>query len=191
MFSSYLSEVASERVNGMLVGFDAGEYLNHLVTTPASLANFERGQSFFRFAQQTSINAYNDGRLADAALAQEINESWFHSLLPERDESGRWIDLASRNDMARALAEAPDVVFSNCPTIRVESELGDLRAQVGSRIPRTQDSFDLMHSIPALAYCSAFISNDRPLRLQAKKVNATMRRGMIIESLLSQALSHL
>lgn len=166
-------------------------YLRFLIKTDSSEAEFHHAAGLAKVAQQIAIDAYNDGRNFDKAEQQEIHRRWFLSLLPERDLDSRWISLDRRERLADELSRIPDEVLHQCPAMLTESVMSDLRAAAGGRRAKPQDTFDLMHTIPALAYCDAFVSNDGPLRKQAEKVCRRTKREVAVASTLKDALGKL
>jgi hypothetical protein len=191
VFASHFSQIASARVKDMLVGFDLRKYLSHLATTPSSLAAFNPSVSTARTALKTNISAYNDGRLFDAETEKQTLRSWFSSLVPERDRDGKWIDASLRDELVSSLSAAPEGLFRSCPAVRIEGILSELRAAGGGRIPKDSDGFDLMHAVPALAYCDAFVSADAYLREQANKARVESPSAIVVEDRLSEAMRQL
>lgn len=191
MFSTEFTQVALSRTPEILVGFDLRIYLRHLVKTGASRAEIHRSVGVAQRAQQTGIDAYNDGRLLDAQKQVQIVRDWFLTLLPERDPEGRWISLDRRRALADELSRSPDEVFGQCPAIITEDAMAEIRSMAGGRKARPQDAFDLMHIIPALAYCDAFVSNDGPLLQQAQKVRQRTNRSVVIAATLRDATNEL
>jgi hypothetical protein len=191
MFSTEFTQVALSRTPEVLVGFDLRIYLRHLVKTDASRAEIHQSVGVAQKAQQTGIDAYNDGRLLDTQKQVQVLRDWFLTLLPERDSDGRWISLDRRRELADELSRSPDEVFRRCPAIFTEDVMAEIRTMAGGRKARPQDSFDLMHTIPALAYCDAFVSNDGPLAQQAKQICLRTGRSVVIAPTLSDATSKL
>lgn len=186
MFASEFSQVALSHVPEMLVGFDLRIYLRHLIKSEPSRAEFHQAVGIATSGQQIVIDAYNDGRYEDAATQREIDRQWFLSLLPERDPEKRWIALDRRQQLAAALSDAPEEVFRACPTALAETVMTSIRATSGGRKPRPQDAFDLMHIVPALAYCGVFVSNDGPLRKHAAEACKRTGRYLAIAPTLSE-----
>jgi hypothetical protein len=120
-----------------------------------------------------------------------IVRDWFLTLLPERDPNGRWISLDRRRELPDELSRSPDEVLRQCPAIFTEDVMAEIRSMAGGRKARPQDAFDLMHIIPALAYCDAFVSNDGPLLQQAQKVCHTTNRRVVTAATLSDATNEL
>jgi hypothetical protein len=119
----------------------------------------------------------------------QVIRDWFLTLLPERGPDSRWISLDLRGELADELSRSPEEVFRQCPAIFAEDVMAEIRAMAGGRKARPQDAFDLMHIIPALAYCDAFVSNDGPLIQQARQACARTNRSVVIATTLSEALS--
>jgi hypothetical protein len=191
MFATEFSQIASSHIPEMLVGLTPRIYLRHLINTDSSRTQFHQAAGLASSGQQIAIDAYNDGRRFDLAIQQEINREWFLSLLPDRDLSNRWIELDRREQLADELSRSPDEVLRRCPAMFTESVITDIRAAAGGRKARPQDTFDLMHIIPSLAYCDAFVSNDAPLRKQAEEVCRRTGRAVATVSRLKDALGKL
>jgi hypothetical protein len=187
MFATEFSQIASGRVPEILVGFDLRIYLHHLTKTESSRAEIHRSVGVAQSAQQTGIDAYKDGRQSDRELKRQINREWFFQLIPERDPDNRWIARERREELAGTLSSCPDEVFRHCPAIFAESVMTDVRAMAGGRKAKPQDLFDLMHIVPALAYCDAFVSNDGLLRKQSKEASGRMGRNVVIAAILTDA----
>jgi hypothetical protein len=188
MFPTEFTQLALSRTPEILVGFDLRIYLRHLAKTASSRAVIYRSVGVAQGAQQTGIDAYNDGRLSDAQKRVQVIRDWFLTLLPERGPDSRWISLNLRRELADELSRSPDEVFRQCPAIFAEDVMADIRAMAGGRKARPQDAFDLMHIIPALAYCDAFVSNDGPLMQQARQACLRMNRRVVIAATLSETL---
>ena len=62
--------------------------------------------------------------------------------------------------MVLDLVQSSDETYCACPSLRVEDQLAEYRISNKDRKPEKQDAIDLMHAVPALAYCDAFISYD-------------------------------
>jgi hypothetical protein len=75
--------------------------------------------------------------------------------------------------------------------VAVEAALADLRAAAGGRKPKATDTFDLMHAVPALAYCDVFVTNDAHLRGHAESASTKAQRSVIVEARLSEAMKRL
>lgn len=191
MFASEFSQIALSHVPEMLVGLNLRTYLRHLITSESSQAEFHEAVRVATSSQKVVIDAYNDGRHEDNATKQEIDRQWFLSLLPERDPENRWIALDRREQLAAALSAAADEVNRACPTVFAETVMADIRAAAGSRRPRPQDAFDLMHTVPAIAYCCAFVSNDGPLRKHAEEACRRTGRNLVIAATLSDCKARL
>jgi hypothetical protein len=191
MFSTEFTQVALSRTPEVLVGFDLRIYLRHLVKTDASRAEIHQSVGVAQKAQQTGIDAHNDGRLLNTQKQVQVLRDWFLTLLPERDSDRRWISLDRRRELADELSRSPDEVFRRCPAVFTEDVMAEIRTMTGGRKARPQDSFDLMHVIPALAYCDAFVSNDGPLAQQAKQACLRTGRSVVIAPTLSDAASKL
>jgi hypothetical protein len=191
MFATHYSQIVSSRVREILVGFDLRKCLRHLSTTPSSLLQFQGPRRVALRALEATTAAYNAGIYGDKALQRTILEAWLFSLIPERDQGGLWIDLGERRRLAQEWSHAPRDLFFECPAIYAESCLTDFRAAGGGRIPKDSDSVDLMHAIPALAYCDAFVLNDKHLRRLAERVCDRIARKVVIESKLSTTTTRL
>lgn len=191
MFATEFSQIASSQVPEMLIGLSSRIYLRHLIETDSSRAEFHHAAGRATSGQQMVIDAYNEGGQFDLAAQQEIDREWFLSLLPERDLSNRWIALDRREQLADQLSRSPDELLRQCPAIFTESVMTDIRATAGGRKAKPQDTFDLMHIIPSLAYCDAFVSNDAPLRKQAEEVCRRTGRVVAVVSRVKDALGKL
>jgi len=189
MFSTEFTQLALSRTPEVLVGFDLRIYLRHLAKTASSRAAIHGSVGVAQRAQQTGIDAYNDGRLSNQQKQIQVARDWFLTLLPERDPDGRWISLDRRRELADELSRSPDEVFRHCPAIFTEDTMAEIRAMAGGRKAKPQDAFDLMHVIPALAYCDAFLSNDAPLLQQANRVCSKTNRSVVVSATLSVAMS--
>jgi hypothetical protein len=186
MFASRFSQIALSHVSEMLVDFSLPVYLRHLIGSDSSRSELHHAAGIARAGQQISIDAYNEGRREDSVTKQEIDRQWFLSLIPERDSMNHWIARDQREVLAAALSCDRDKVLEACPAAFAESELTDIRAAAGGRKAKPQDAFDLMHLVPALAYCDAFVSNDGPLRKQAVEVCKRTGRPVAIAATLSE-----
>src|SRR5262249_37940899 len=145
-------------------------------------AEFHQSVGTAQSVHQIAIDAYNGGRLSDPDLQRETDRDWFLSLLPERDIEGRWIDRARRERLADTFSKSPGDVLRQCPAMLTECVVTELRAMAGGRKATRQDAFDLMHIIPALAYCDVFVSNDGPLGKQAEETCRRTGRTVAIVS---------
>jgi hypothetical protein len=190
MFTSHFGQVASSRIKEILVGFSLRIYLRHLATT-SSHATFDSPVAIAREAIKVGIDAYNAGRFANRELQARITREWLLSLLPERDAHGQWIPIATRKELASIWSPTPKDVFRNCPAVAIEAALADVRAAAGGRIPKSTDALDLMHAVPALAYCDAFVTNDAHLRGHAARACGKAQRSVIVGANLSEALKRL
>jgi hypothetical protein len=191
MFATHFSQIVAARVKDILVGFDLRVNLLHLATTPASLAKFDQPRRAALAALKATIDSYNRKEYFDSSVRQSILRDWFLALMPERDGRGQWIDISLREELAHELSTKPEIVFASCPAIAVESILTDLRAGGGGRVPRDTDSVDLLHAIPALAYCDAFVVNDKNLRDHAKRTCRAAGRAVVVEAQLSEVMVQL
>ena len=191
MFASEFSQIALSHVPEMLVGLNPRIYLRHLIKSKSSRAEFYQAVGIATSGQQIVIDAYNDGRREDTETQREIDRQWFLSLLPERDPDKHWIANDRREQLAAALSVSRGEVLQACPAVFAETVMADIRAASGSRKPRPQDAFDLMHIVPALAYCSAFVSNDGPLRKNATEACKRMGRNVVVTATLSECKAKL
>ena len=142
MFVSHFSQIAANRIKEMLVGFSLRIYLRHLATTASSLASFDAPVATGLAAIKTGIVAYHAGRFTNIEVVARITREWFFSLLPERDAHGKWIDIATRKQLAGIWSATSADVIRNCPTVAIEAALAHLRAAAGGRIPKATDTFD-------------------------------------------------
>ena len=189
MFATEFTQVALSRTPEVLLGFDLRIFLRHLAKIESSREEISRSVATARRAQQIGIDAHNEGGLEQRKM--ESNRSWLLALLPERDPSGKWIAVRRREELADELSLNLNEVFRHCPAIFAESVMTDIRATAGGRKARPQDALDLMHTIPALAYCDAFVSNDGPLLKQATKTCLATNRRVTVSASLSEALNGL
>jgi hypothetical protein len=166
------------------------ELASHLATT-SSLAAFDSPVATARQDIKTGIDAHNTGKLANREVQTRITREWLLSLLPERDASGQWIPIATCRELASIWSITPEDVFRHCPAVAIEAALADVRAAAGGRIPKSTDTFDLMHAVPALAYCDAFVTHDAHLRGHAARAAGKAQRSVIVDSRLSEALKGL
>lgn len=191
MFATEFSQIALSQTPDILVGFTARIYLRHLIKTAASRAEIHQSVGVSNAAQQTGIDAHNDGRHSDPAIQEQINRKWLQSLQPERDANKRWITVDRIKLLVDKYAGDLNEVLQQCPAMLVESVMTELRGQAGGRKAKPQDSLDLMHIVPALAYCDAFVTNDGPLRIQARKVIERTGRNVIAATTLTEAATSL
>jgi hypothetical protein len=91
--------------------------------------------------------------------------------------------------VAFELVADPDLVFSTGPAIRAEHLLSNARAEAVHHDPQLSDAIDLMHAVPALAYCAVFVSNDRYMRACSNYVLDRTGRQVAVTSSLSEAVS--
>lgn len=189
MFATEFTQIALSRTPEILLGFNLRIYLRHLVKTESSRKEIGRSVGTALSAQQIGIDAHNDGELDKRKM--EINRSWLLALLPERDPDGKWIAVQRRQELADELSQNVNDVFRHCPAIFTESVMTDIRATAGGRKARPQDALDLMHIVPALSYCDAFVSNDGPLLKQATKACISTSRRVVVSASLSEALNGL
>jgi hypothetical protein len=189
MFASEFSQIALSHIPEILVGFNLRIYLRHLVQSESSRAEIHRAVGVASSSQQTMIDAYNDGLHEDAETRREIDRQWILSLLPERDPEMRWIALDRRQQLAAALSHAPTEVLQACPAAFAETVITEMRTASGGRQAKPQDALDLMHVVPALAYCSVFVTNDGHLRKHAVETCKRTGRQIVISAALSEAQS--
>lgn len=121
----------------------------------------------------------------DAEMERRVAYDYFMLHFPERTFDGTWIPKEKKDAIIPELIRNQKEVFRECPTIWVDSLLSDARIENPARKPQLGDAIDIMHMGSALAYCSAFVSNDGYTRTVACRVANTAETGCEVVSLLS------
>lgn len=175
----------------VLLGFNAGDFMRYLVLHPAELQQYRIGQRKVLEAQLTIQRARETGKDKDRDIRKQIWRQWFESMLPERGPDNRFIPRPKLQPLLDQFTADPEIVLTECPAIRAESLLSDARASTGGRNPQMSDAIDLMHSVPVLAYCDAFVCNDRFVRECSKRVLQKTKRSLVVDSSLRNCLDAL
>jgi hypothetical protein len=189
VFNEHLSQVlALTGIGGAIVGYDIRAELLYLCKKQERRESFRKAAEVSRQAREIWLKAKQEGRDRDPAIQKQVLREWWRKLLPERSSDGKFIPLAERERMLDLLTDNPNLVFKGCPAIRVEDSLTDVRANMGGRKPRIEDSMDLMHAIVPLAYCDALVSNDGNVQEGARRVTRKAGHPVVIAARLSDAL---
>jgi hypothetical protein len=98
----------------------------------------------------TGRDAYRDGRLKSAEPI--IDREYFAGLL----------GCSPRDPRLDGLLENIKPLYRACPTIAVEDVLMHVRVKDGFT-PRTGHAPDFQHALIGLAYCTAFVTDDKSL----------------------------
>ena len=189
VFYENLSEVlAASRVDGILVGITLRDMILHLARNKKLQKTIRSQEQVIPPAMATLQEARQDGRARDPNLVREMHRAWLRGLMPERKPDGAPIAPKERREVLEALATDPERVYRRCPTLRAESVLTDVRARFACRDPERQDAIDLMHAVPALAYCDALVTNDGHLRQCAQQTAKQLGRRLVVARRLSEVL---
>lgn len=175
----------------VLLGHTARDFMRYLIKHPPELQKYKSAQQTVLNAQLTIQRARATGQYQDPSIQQRIWREWFASMLPDRGPDNRFIERSRLQPLLDQFVTDPAIVLSACPAIRAESLLSDARANTGGRNPQMTDAIDLMHSVPALAYCDAFVCNDGFVRECAKRVLKQTKRPMIVDKSLEASLDAL
>jgi hypothetical protein len=189
VFNEWFSQArVASGIEDVLLGYGLRDFMTYLIKRPGELNQYRRAERLVLDAQRTIQNAKKNGTYASAAFQSKLRHAWFGSLLPLRGADGRVLSPTYLESELAAFVANPQLVFSRCPAIAAESVLSDVRANVGARRPQMPDAIDLMHTVPALAYCDAFISNDGFVRECATRTLSTTGRAVIVGNSLAKVI---
>ena len=174
-----------------VIGYTARDFLKHLGTNSASLAKIKKNQQDVPTAMRAWQRARAEGLDKDKELQVRINRRWFTSLVPERAHDERFIPIQERASLVEKLIRSPAKVYRACPAIRAESMLASIRSGFAKRDPTPQDAVDLMHAVPPLAYCSAFVTNDTHLHECLLQASRRLESSLIVTRTLADAINQL
>lgn len=104
---------------------------------------------------------WKDGRMKSNEAI--IDRAYFASLAPRSSTS---------SDIDK-IADKVSHVIETCPAIAVEDHLTRIRA-TESFVPTRSDAIDSQHATIAVAYCDYFVSDDKMLMEQCKRVAGTV-----------------
>jgi hypothetical protein len=175
----------------VLLGYSLKDFMLYLVKRPKELDQYRALEQQTLVAHLTIREAQKRDLDKDPALQARLWREWFGSMLPDRGPDKRIIPKSDLQRVLQKFVDTPDLVLGTCPAIRAESVLSDVRANVGGRKPRKQDAIDLMHAVPALAYCDAMITDDKHLLRCAREVIKASSRNVILARTLSEAIQSL
>jgi hypothetical protein len=176
-------------LSNVLLGYGLKDFMLYFVKNPSELDQYRNVEQHTLSAQHTIRRARDLGKTKDTNIQRRIWREWFGSMMPLRGPDKRLIAQKDTQKLLDAFVEHPDLVLSTCPAICAESRLSDVRANAGNRNPQLQDAIDLMHSVPALAYCDALVSNDGHVVRCAKEVVKVTCRPMVLCRSLHEAVS--
>jgi hypothetical protein len=188
---TYSQARAVSGVEEILLGYTLKDFMRYLVQNPKELDQYRPAQKAVLEAQLTIRRAKETGADNDTNLEKQLWRDWFGSLLPARGPGGRILARKNLDRVLELMVADPSLVFGVCPAINVEHLLSGVRASDPGRRPTIQDGFDLMHSVPALAYCDAIISNDGFVRDCARQVLEKTRRSVVVAKSLGEAIGGL
>jgi hypothetical protein len=188
---TYSQARSASGLEELLLGYSLKDFMLYLVKRPKELDQYRAPEQQTYDAQLTIREARKKGLDKDAALQARLWREWFGSMLPARGPEYRIIPKSNLQRVLNIFVDAPNLVLHSCPAIQVESVLSDVRANVGGRKPRIQDAIDLMHAVPALAYCDAMVSDDKHLLRCATEVIKATSRSVVLARKLSAALERL
>jgi hypothetical protein len=191
VFNEHLTQVLALTGIEPLLGYDLRRDLRYLVRKPQRRDGFEKAKETTLKAREDLLKAKEQGRDQDPQIQRQILRTWFAGLMPLRGPDNRVLSVADRERVLKGFTDSPERVFEHCPAMSTEDALTDIRANMGARKPRLQDSMDLMHAIVPLAYCDAFVSNDGNMREGAKRSLKVTRRPVIVAARLTEALDQL
>ncbi len=173
------------------LGYSLRHFMRHLQRNAESRERFRRAEQMVPSAMRAWQRAHVEGLDKDPAVRTRIEAKWFEALFPERRPDGRFISRQQRAEIVERLARSPDQVYDACPAIHAESVLAEVRARFVGRQPEGQDAMDLMHAVPALAYCTALVSSDGHLRQCLQQAAKQLRSPLIIAKTLAEAIDRL
>lgn len=171
--------------------YDLRRFMTHLQRNAASRDRFRRAEQAVPSAMRAWQRAHVEGFDKDPTVRMQIEAKWFEALVPERRPDGRFIARQQRAEIVERLARSPDQVYDACPAIHAESVLAEVRARFVAREPTHQDATDLMHAVPTLAYCTAFVSNDGHLRECLKQAAKHLVSSLVIAKSLAEAVARI
>jgi hypothetical protein len=191
VFNEHLTQVLALTGIEPLLGYDLRKDLRYLARNPQRREGFENAKQTTLKARKDLLMAKEEGRDQDPEIRRQILRRWFAGLMPLRGPDNRVLSVSDRERVLEGFTDSPERVFEHCPAMSTEGALADIRANMGARKPRLEDSMDLMHAIVPLAYCDAFVSNDGNVREGAKRSLKVTRRPVIVTARLSEALDQL
>lgn len=174
-----------------IVGYNLRHFMAHLQRNAESRDRFRQAEQAVPSAMRTWQRAHVEGLDKDPAVRARIEAKWFEALVPQRRPDGRFISNLQRAEIVERLAQSPGEVYATCPAIHAESVLAEVRARFVAREPERQDALDLMHAVPALAYCTAFVSSDGHLRQCLQQAAKKLHSPLIIAKTVAEAVSRL
>jgi hypothetical protein len=121
-----------------------------LQADPSFLREINQAADLTPDAIITGRRAHHDGRLKSAEPI--IDREYFADLL----------ECSPNEPRLHALLNNIKKVYGACPTIAVEDTLTHVRVKE-SFTPRAAHASDLQHALIALAYCTAFVTDDKNL----------------------------
>lgn len=147
MWASYgESGILGETFSGVVRAFQAD---------PSFLREINEAADLTPDAIVTGRRAHQDGRLKQAEPI--IDREYFADLL----------ECEPSDPRVNGLLENIKSVYRACPTIAVEDILTHVRVKE-SFTPRAAHASDLQHALIALAYCTAFVTDDKNLLENAR-----------------------
>jgi hypothetical protein len=159
------------------LGLTGGRFAILLHDETSRLGQMDAAEAQYPKVLATLQRAYAEGKV-NARTRRSVEQKWFRKLVPETCPIGRPIPPHRRDEMAEFCANKAKSVRTNCPAISAEHFLAEFRTKNKGKQER-QSAIDLMHSVPALAYCDAFVTNEAYLVEAAKqscKATATSQK---------------
>jgi hypothetical protein len=182
---------AASGIGGILLGYSPTDFMLYLVDNPSELVQYQTAEAAILEAQKTIRKAKETGLDRNESMVSAIWHQWFTSMMPTRDLENHFIPQADRDRLLKVFVANPEIVLSGCPAIQAEHLLSEVRARDAGRTFKDSDAIDLMHAVPALAYCDVLVSNDGFLRDCAKQVVKASGRSLRIVKTLTEALEYI
>lgn len=183
--------LAITRITPMPLDYDLRHFMTHLQRNAPSRDRFRQAEQAVPSAMRTWQRAHVEGLDKDPTVRARIEAKWFEALVLERRPDGCFIARQQRAEIVERLARSPSQVYDACPAIHAESVLAEVRARFVAREPARQDAMDLMHAVPPVAYCTAFVSNDGHLRECLKQAAKHLASSLIIVKSLAEAVARI
>lgn len=188
VFNEHLTQLLAIAGIEPLIGYDLRHFMTYLQEHPESRDRFRQAEQAVPTAMRVWQRGHREGLDKDKEVRAQIEAKWFAALVPERQPDGRFISRQQRAEIVERLALSPNRVYDACPAVHAESVLAEVRARFVDREPEDQDAIDLMHAVPALAYCTAIVSNDGHLRQCLQQAAQKMRSLLVVAKTLADAL---
>ncbi len=191
VFNEHLSQVWADFGQGLeIIGENLAGFISELHGNAHSLDIIKNCQNIYPGILKILQKARSEDQ-SNASIQNQIFHNWFSALLPVEKPDRSPIVKSEAEDIVSELTANRENLFMNCPAICSEHHISDFRSSNSARHPNPQDAIDLMHAVPALAYCDALITNDGFLRSGAEHVAKKQRRNLIISHSLSEGFGQL